>query len=227
MRVLDLYAGTGSATQAFRDHGHDVVGVELDPAFDAELTLDVRSLADNPKSVLALHVDPEWRPDVVWASPPCTAFTMAGKTDRWIHNPNDSPDPLYGPRTPASEEAREGCALVLAALDVIDALDPDYWWMENPAAGLLTLKFMEPVPGPEIVTYCQYGDDRMKPTALWGEWPDAWTPRPRCSPGDTCHEAAPAGSDTGTQGMKNSTERAKVPYELSNSIRRACEAAVE
>lgn len=56
------------------------------------------------------------------------------------------------------------------------------------------------------VTYCQYGDTRMKPTDIWTNHPD---PRfkPMCKNGDSCHVPAPRGSKTGTQGLKNSRER--------------------
>ena len=35
MRILDLFAGTGSATKAFEDAGHEVIKVELDTYFEA------------------------------------------------------------------------------------------------------------------------------------------------------------------------------------------------
>ena len=48
MRILDLFSGTGSATQAFKDRGHEVIKVELDKQFDADyrdvLDLDVVAL---------------------------------------------------------------------------------------------------------------------------------------------------------------------------------------
>ena len=67
------------------------------------------------------------------------------------------------------------------------------------------------------VTYCQYGDTRMKPTDIWTNC-SIWKPRPMCSNGDTCHVAAPRGSRTGTQGMKNYVEKARVPYDLCKEI---------
>ena len=66
------------------------------------------------------------------------------------------------------------------------------------------------------VTYCQYGESRMKPTDLWHNLP--WTPRQICKNGMDCHESAPRGSQSGTQGLKGNYERSKVPSELCNEI---------
>lgn len=221
MRVLDLCAGTGSATAAFRDAGHDVIRLEIDPAFGAELAMDVRDFAKNP----SLYLPPGWVPDVIWASPPCTAFSMAGSGKgrvRWQHNAEDHP--FWGPRTPIDPVSKLGCDLVLACLHVIRTLAPRYWWLENPQGGLQTMGFMRDVPGPATVTYCQYGDARMKPTCLWGVWPPGWQPKPRCRNGDPCHPRAPRGAKTGTQGLKGAKERAMVPPALSRSLTLAFEA---
>ena len=66
------------------------------------------------------------------------------------------------------------------------------------------------------VTYCQYGDSRMKPTDIWTNI--NWTPRQMCKNGQPCHEAAPRGSRTGTQGLKGNYNRSKVPGELCQEL---------
>ena len=72
------------------------------------------------------------------------------------------------------------------------------------------------------VTYCQYGDTRMKPTDIWTNHPN---PRfkPMCKNGDSCHEAAPRGSATGTAGLKGSKERSVIPEQLCDYIVKICE----
>jgi hypothetical protein len=57
----------------------------------------------------------------------------------------------------------------------------------------------------------------MKPTDLWGEV-KGWTPRTPCKNGQGCHEAAPRGSKTGTQGLKGAKDRSRVPYDLGHEI---------
>ena len=75
------------------------------------------------------------------------------------------------------------------------------------------------------VTYCQYGEPRMKPTDLWGGFPPGLEFR-RCRNGDPCHEAAPRGAKTGTQGIKGAALRAEIPYRLSLEACLAAEAAL-
>jgi hypothetical protein len=71
------------------------------------------------------------------------------------------------------------------------------------------------------VTYCQYGDDRMKPTDIWTN-SNVWVPRPMCKNGAPCHIAAPRGSKTGTQGRSNAYERSKIPEDLCQEILKSC-----
>jgi len=71
------------------------------------------------------------------------------------------------------------------------------------------------------VTYCQYGDTRMKPTDLFHNLTNF---KPKCCKnGMPCHIAAPRGSKTGTQGLKNAKERGIVPRELCLEIIKICE----
>ena len=64
----------------------------------------------------------------------------------------------------------------------------------------------------------------MKPTDIWTIIlhnvfnQNGWIPRPMCKNGDSCHESAPRGSRTGTQGLKNNYEKSKIPFELCNEI---------
>jgi hypothetical protein len=95
------------------------------------------------------------------------------------------------------------------------------WLMENPRGMLRKLPCVAGLPR-VTVTYCRYGDTRMKPTDLWGSVPN-WTPRPMCQNGNSDHEAAPRGAKTGTQGIKGSAERAVVPWELWDELLTAAE----
>lgn len=71
------------------------------------------------------------------------------------------------------------------------------------------------------VTYCQYGDTRMKPTDIFTNHPD---PRfkPPCRNGDPCHTRAPRGARTGTQGLSK-IDRSRIPDELCDHVVSICE----
>ena len=66
------------------------------------------------------------------------------------------------------------------------------------------------------ITYCQYGDTRMKPTDIWTNL--EWTPKPMCKNGDLCHQSAPRGSKTGTQGIKGARDRGVIPPQLFEEL---------
>ena len=72
-----------------------------------------------------------------------------------------------------------------------------------------------------LVTYCQYGDTRMKPTHIFTNYPNPGFKH--CKNGDKCHVAAPRGSQTGTQGIKGSVNRSRIPDKLCEYIVELCE----
>lgn len=197
MLIFDFFAGTGSSTQAFEDAGHTVIKVELDEYFDAH-ERDIMALSS--EYLLTKY----GQPDFIWASPPCTAFSIAAVGHHWNKD-----------RTPKTEAASFNQLLVAKTLQLINELKPKAWLMENPRGMLRKLPVVEGL-NRRTITYCQYGDTRMKPTDLWGEID--WSPRAMCKNGDPCHEAAPRGSRTGTQGLKGAKDRSRVPYELSQEI---------
>jgi hypothetical protein len=203
MIIYDFFSGTGSSTQAFEDTGHTVITFELDPEFKATENVDVMLL--RAEDLIAKY----GRPDFIWASPPCTSFSVASISHHWISG-GKNPEPR-------TEEARLSQELVRHTLALIKDLNPSKGWlMENPRGMLRKLSVVENLPR-RTVTYCQYGDKRMKPTDLWGVVPN-WTPRPACKNGDTCHISAPRGARTGTQGIKGAKDRSRVPYELGKEI---------
>lgn len=229
MRVLDVFAGTGSATKAFKDAGHEVRHVELFPGLmktpDPVVASDVWEIAADPEKFLGA-----WKPHFVWLSPPCQSFSLGGNRNKWVHGKERDPPttyPFFGPRMPRTRGAWDACGLVLASFLLLEALGPVSWVMENPRGGLRTMGFMtdkEPV----TTTYCQYGDTRMKPTDFWCDSPETLASilKPACKNGSPCHVAAPRGADTGTQGLKDARLRGMIPEALSMDFLRYAEARV-
>jgi hypothetical protein len=199
VRVLDLFCGLGGWGRAFRERGHDVVGVDLDPRFGAEITADV----------MTLDAASLGRFDVVLSSPPCEAFSVASIGHHWTGGRC-----AYIPKT---DHARNSIALVKHTLDLIHGIAPQFWVLENPRGVLRKLGLLDEFER-ITVTFCSYGETRMKPTDLWGGFPDSWRPKPKCKNGATCHERAPRGARTGTQGLKNAAARAEIPTALALSI---------
>ena len=203
MIIFDFFSGTGSSTKAFEDAGHKVYKFELDEQFEATEHIDIMFLT-------AKYLTETYKkPDFIWASPPCTAFSVASIGHHWI-----SGGKFPVPRT---EQARQSQDLVRHTISLIQELNPSKGWlMENPRGMLRKLEVVAHLPR-RTVTYCQYGDSRMKPTDLWGLVPN-WNSRPACKNGNSCHTPAPRGARTGTQGIKDAKNRSMIPYELGKEI---------
>jgi hypothetical protein len=202
MRVLDLFSGLGGGSAPFRDRGHDVVTLDRDPRFRCTITADI--LQCDAESLATYGPF-----DFIWASPPCEAFSVASIGHHWTGGVC-----AYEAKTPHAVVSQE---IVAHTVRLVASLAPRAWVMENPRGVLRKLPCVRGIPR-VTVTYCQYGDSRMKPTDLWGRYPDGWTPRPMCHNGDPCHERSPRGAKTGTQGIAGAAERAVVPYALSLSL---------
>ena len=211
MKVLELFAGTRSIGKAFEEKGHEVFSVEWDSSFEnIDLYKDVYELS--AKEILEKF----GKPDVIWASPDCSSYSIAAISH---HRKREE----SGNLAPVSEYAKFCDRVNQHTLNLIMTLSPKYWFIENPRGGMRKMDFMHGLPR-YTVTYCQYGDTRMKPTDIWTNHPDPKF-KPMCKNGDTCHEKSPRGSRTGTQGLKGSKERSVVPVELCRHIVKICEEA--
>jgi len=209
LKVLELFAGTRSIGKAFEAKGHEVYSVEWD-----EKHADIDWYADIGGITAQDILDRFGRPDVIWASPDCTTYSIAAIS----HHRTREED---GNLAPKSDYARQCDAVNQNVLRLIEELQPKYYFIENPRGGMRKMRFMDGLPR-YTVTYCQYGDTRMKPTDIWTNHPNPQF-KPMCKNGAPCHVAAPRGSSTGTQGLKGSVERSIIPAELCEHIVRTCE----
>ena len=154
------------------------------------------------------------KPDVIWASPDCTTYSVAAISTHRRREVN-------GNLSPISEYAKFCDKVNTHLIKLITDLSPKYYFIENPVDGLRKMSFMQGLPR-YTVTYCQYGERRQKPTDIWTNHPDPQF-KPPCKRGMNCHDAAPRGSKTGTQALKNAVEKSKIPQMLCNHIVDICE----
>ena len=212
MKVLELFSGTGVLSAAFRERGHRTLTVDWEESHKPDLKADIGTLSAD--DVVRLF----GRPDVIWASPDCTTYSVMCISR---HRDGVKPKSEYAAR----------CDRVNAHVcDFIRQLKPKAWFIENPVGMLRKMPFiqklLEDTGGRRhTVTYCQYGERRQKPTDIFTNHPDPLF-RPPCRRGDKCHDAAPRGSRTGTQGLKGKALRAKLPKELCDHVVRICEGLV-
>ena len=209
MKILELFCGTKSISKEFEKRGHEVYTVDWDSQFAPSLVADVGKLT--AEEIITLC---KGKPDVIWASPDCTTYSVAAISRHRIRE-------LNGNLKAKTEYAKQCDYINTHLVDLILELNPKYWFIENPRGGMRKMDFMKGLPL-YTVTYCQYGETRMKPTDIWTNHPN---PRfkPPCKNGAPCHEAAPRGSQTGTQGLENRIEKAKIPQLLCEHIVNICE----
>ena len=203
MKVLELFAGSRSVGKIAESLGMEVFSSDL---------IEFEGI-HYPISILDFDVTKvPFQPDIIWASPPCTGFSVAAIGHHWSGG--------KGAYIPKTETAKLGIELVKKTLEIINYFQPTFWFMENPRGVLRKLDVVKGL-NKQSVTYCQYGDERMKPTDIWTN-SIMWTPKPMCKNGDPCHVAAPRGSRTGTQGRANAYERSKIPADLCFEILKSC-----
>jgi len=154
--LLELFSGTGSIGKVFREHGWRVTSVDIRANFEPDICIDVLKLTPD---MVPGHVD------LMWASPPCTHYSIARSTAK-------TPRDLVG-----------SDALVQHALDLAAQLLCPYF-LENPHSGLLKSRDVVAGLPMRVVDYCKYADASFphkarKRTAIWTD--TTWEPsRPLC-----------------------------------------------
>lgn len=208
-KVLELFAGSRSIGKVFNRKNCFVYSVDIKPFNKIDLCIDI------------LKFDPaklNFIPDIIWASPPCTYFSVASIGRHWNKN-----------NTPKTKEAKLGYNIALKTKKIIDYFlnkNPNLiYYIENPRGKLRKLNIYN--YDRVTVWYCKYNDIRAKPTDIFSNNiynplfnPKGWKPRKECFNGNKeCHhEEAPRGSRTGTQGLKDNYTRSKIPPLLCEEI---------
>lgn len=195
--LLELFASSRSVGKVGEELGMKVFSVDWQMFEDIDLVIDIGKMKKE---------DVPFIPDVVWASPDCSTYSIAA-----ISKHRNGTEPK-------SEYAKKCDQVNVHFIGLIKEwlkINPDMvFFIENPRGMLRKMPFMQEFKR-HTIWYCQYGDDRAKPTDIWTN-SQTWKPRPVCHNGNkNCHhQPAPRGSKTGTQGRKGSYERSKIPREL-------------
>lgn len=195
IQTAELFCGTKSFSKGAISKGYYTWTIDKERQFNPNVCKDVLELTkkDFPRRI-----------DIFWASPPCTTFSVAGRKSN------------YTEFVPNNVKACLGLAYVYKTIELIEKIRPTYWFLENPRGYLRKFPIIQNLHR-KTVTYCQYGDNRMKPTDIWTNL-KSWIPKPICKNGDSCHQSAPRGSKTGTQGLKGNRERSVIPSQLFEEI---------
>ena len=214
MKVLELFAGTGSIGNAFRARGHEVFAVDWDEAHDGmAFYADIEFLT--AEDILLRF----GRPDVIWTSPDCTTYSVAGIRYHRVRNLRTQEC------DPVSEYAKKCDRLNQNLQNLISELDPKLWFIENPVDALRKMRFMRKLPR-YTITYCQYGFPYQKPTDIWTNHASPQF-KPPCKRGDTCHISAGRGDNKFSSGIRNKHKCSVIRAQLCEHIVNISESYME
>lgn len=204
MKTVELFCGTKSFSKVAQSRGHTTFTTDIDKKFNPDMVADILKILPN---ISAMDC-----PDIMWASPPCETFSVASIGKYWNED-----------HTPKDPRAVKGLEILDKAIFLIKHNKPRYFFIENPRGKMRKIidKIFQKYDIKDYVrhtvTYCQYGDTRMKPTDIWTNCL-TWKPKPICKNGDKCHVSAPRGSATGTQGIKGYAKRSVIPPAIFDEI---------
>ena len=210
-KMLDLFCGTKSMAKAFERAGWETYTVDWEPEFEPTLCCDVNTLTVEKIIELCGGV-----PDFVHLSPDCSSYSVAAI---FHHRKQNKATGELEAITDYAKFCDKTNAYIIDL--IVNKLKPKFYTIENPRAAMRKMDFVKDLPR-YTTTYCQWGDTRMKATDIWTNIPNPNFPC--CKNGDSCHEAAPRGSRTGTQGIKGSKDRSRIPDALCDYIVSLCSA---
>ena len=147
-RVLELCCGTKSASRAIKKiwPAAKIVTLDVDPRHSPTILADINEW--NYKD----DVFPRKYFDIIWASPPCTEYSVAKTT---------------GVRDLAGADQ-----IVMSVRRIIEYFSPTAWFIENPHALLHLRAIMSNIDHLRTTcTYCQYGASYKKETDIWTNIP--------------------------------------------------------
>jgi hypothetical protein len=142
MKILELFSGTGSVGKIAREKGWEVVSLDLK---NADININILNWDYT-------IYEPGYF-EIIWASPPCNSFSIlqnALKTkEQIIQNINVN-----------------GLPILNKTLEIINYLNPKYYFIENPQTGLMK-KYITDRPYYDV-DYCKFADwGYRKRTRIW------------------------------------------------------------
>lgn len=222
MNTVELFAGTKSFSKVMIKHNFPTLTIDNEESLNPDVCMDILEIDSHKLRFICFDYAMDYI-DVFWASPPCQAFSVAAIGKNWDKET----------REPKSESADLGLRLLEHTIKLIAETNPKIWFIENPRGMMrkvidkLFKKYSITDYKLDTISYCRYGDTRMKPTDIWNNCHE-WKPKDKmCHNGNKDHVAAPRGSQTGTQGIKGAKDRGIIPSAIFEEILNAINAKGE
>ena len=152
MRVLELFKGSGSITNYYKDRDDvEVISLDFDNKYNPTICCDIMEF--DYKQYPVNHFD------IIWSSPECKIFSTLQYTH--IGRKWDNKEHLI-------EEQKKHIKYMIKTIEIIEYLKPTYYYIENPNKSMIwnyisdydiSKKYI-------ICDYCKFGYSYRKRTKI-------------------------------------------------------------
>lgn len=153
---VELFCGYGVVTETFKKEGFNTWKTDIRKrkgVCEPDLRKNILQLTAREIPFKKVHV--------LWASPPCDVWSYASGDFHWNEN-----------GSPKTEKCQEHIKILKKTLELIDELNPEVWFIENPRGRLRSFPlFVRWLKKHHVVTktltYSSYGFPSPKPTNIF------------------------------------------------------------
>lgn len=195
---IELFSGSQHISNYAQSVGFEAISIDNNPKLKPTICKDIQNVKRNslPGTVA-----------VVWASIPCTTFSIMAIANQWDKISIGYRNYYYIPKT---KEAIEALRLVNKTLNLIAEINPIYYFIENPRGALRHFPQLKLIPYRHTVSYSDYGFDYYKPTDIFTNNKE-FNPKPI----KTCVGIE---FEKQVKNLNNAYERSLVPQKLIEEI---------
>lgn len=205
---VEFFSGSKTISNvAESEYNYKTFTVDIEEKFSPALCTDISKMQLN-------QVPDRNKVFLLWASVPCTWFTILNIKDHWERITYNHRQYYYIPKTNA---ARKAIQLLEKTIWLIKKINPVYYVIENPRGALRHMPQINFSPFRYTVSYADFGADVYKPTDLFTNISFLQLPKIKTAIGQTFLSSV--------QDQKNDYERSIVPPGLVREILKQIDAA--
>mgnify|MGYP003650514568 CR=1 FL=1 len=191
--MIDMFSGLGGASQAFINDEYNWYVWRLDNNPLLEDIKNTQITNDMFKTLKCWNLtksDKTYRPELIWASPPCREFSSGF----------NSPSSKMQRGEEGFENFTPDQGLVKQTIDIIQQINPKYWVIENVIG---SIKWLKPILGEPTQI--------IGSVVLWGNFPFLHMP--------IGFKENKEDKDVWSTDPLRANKKAKIPYEISMSLK--------
>jgi hypothetical protein len=150
MKILELFKGSGSITEYYKDTDVEVISLDILEKYSPTICCDIMDWD--------YKIYPTGYFDIIWSSPECKIFSMLQNT--WIGKKWKDKSELEAQREIHSK-------FIKKTIEIIKYFNPKYYFIENPLYSKIWDYVEEDFKNKfVIVDYCYFGYNYKKPTKI-------------------------------------------------------------